>query len=330
MCKLKVKCFMIVGLMVGAISSGQGLAQRVIGSYPNKPIRLIVPFPPGGTNDLFARAVASSLAEQAGQAVVIDNRGGAGAIIGTEIAAKSVPDGYTLLIGGTASLSINPVLHKKLPYDPLKDFASVSLLGIAPNVLAVHPSLPAKSVKDLIQLARQQPGKLGFSTAGIGTSAHLSGELFKSMAGVNMLPVHYRGGATGYADLLSGEVLTCFCGIGPAMPHVKQGKLRGIAVTSAQRTALVPNLPTVAESGLAGFEVSVWYSIVAPAGTPNHVVTYLNQRLLKVLTLPDLKNRLLALGVEPESSTPEKLAAYNRSEIEKWAKVIKFANIKPE
>ncbi|MBI4192354.1 MAG: tripartite tricarboxylate transporter substrate binding protein [Betaproteobacteria bacterium] len=318
-------------ILIGAIlNANDAIAQERAEKYPTRPIRLIVPFPPGGSNDILARLVAARLTEQLGQQIVIDNRGGAGSIIGTQLAANAAPDGYTVLLGGTASLSINPSLHKNLPYDPIKDFSPISLVGTALAVLAVHPSLSARTVKDLIEFAKAKPGQLRLASPGIGTPTHLAGELFKSMAGVDMMPIHYRGGGPGNIALLSGEVNACFCGIASVMQFLKEGKLRAIAVTSAKRTAIMPEMPTIAESGLPGYEVVAWFSIVAPAGVPKANVMRLNGEIRKLLVLAEVKNSFSGLGVEPEGSTPEELTAYNRAEIAKWARVIKFAGIKPE
>ena len=298
--------------------------------YPSKAIRMVVPFPPGGPNDILGRLIAQRLTAQVGQQVVIDNRGGAGGIIGAELAARAVADGYTLLFGGTAPLSINPWLHKQLPYDPIKDFAAVSLVGTAPSLLVTHPNVPVKTVRDLIALAKAKPGQLNFASAGIGTPPHLAGELFKSMAGVDMVHVPYKGGGPALTDLLAGQVGIYFSGISSALPFVKEGKLHGIAMTSAKRSAVMPEMPTIAESGLPGYEVGNWYAIVAPAATPQPIVARLNTEINKTLALPDVKQRFLDFAADPAGSTPGDLSAYIRSEIAKWGKVIKIAGIKPE
>jgi len=313
--------------MVAAFATPMAMAQPV---YPNKPIRMIVPFPPGGPNDILGRVVAAKLTEQLGQQVVVDNRGGAGGIIGAEIAARSAADGHTLLLSGTASMAINPGLHKKLPYVPLKDFAPISMLATAPSLLTVHPSLAVRSVKDLITLAQAKPGKLNFVSAGHGTPPHLAGELFKSMTGVDMVHVPYKGGGPALADLLAGQVELYFSGISSVLPFVKENRLRGVAVTSAKRTAVLPDTPTVSESGLPGFEVSNWYAVAAPAATPPAIIKRLNAEILTVLTVPELKKRFFELAADPFGSTPEQLAAYNRTELVKWARAIKAAGITPE
>ena len=320
-----------IGLLTGlilpaALVSPAAAAQN----YPAKAIRMIVPFPPGGPNDILGRVVAQKLAEQLGQQVVVDNRGGAGGIIGAELAARAVPDGYTLLFGGTAPLAITPGMHKNLPYDPTRDFAAVSLVGTAPSMLIAHPAVPVKTIKDLIDLAKAKPGQLNFASAGIGTPPHLAGELFKSMAGVDMVHVPYKGGGPALTDLLAGQVGLYFSGISSALPFVRDGRLRGIAVTSAKRTAVVPDMPTIAESGLPGFEVGNWYAILAPAATPQVIVTRLNTEINKVLAVAEVRKRFLDLAADPTGSTPGELAAYIRSEIVKWAKVIKLAGIKQE
>ncbi len=300
------------------------------GGYPTKPIRLLVPFPPGGPNDILGRVLAQKLSEQLGQQVVIDNRGGAGGIVGAETVARASADGYTLLFGGTASLAINPGLRKSLPYDALKDFAPVSLVGTAPSLLTINPQVPVKSVKDLIALAQAKPGQLNFASAGVGTPPHLAGELFNSMAGVKMVHVPYKGGGPALTELLAGQVGIYFSGISSVLPFVKEGKLRGVAVTSSQRTAILPDMPTVAESGLPGYEVGNWYAIVAPAATPRNIIARLNGEITKALAAPDVRKRFLDLAADPLGSTPEALAKYNRSELDKWARVIKSAGIQPE
>jgi tripartite-type tricarboxylate transporter receptor subunit TctC len=298
--------------------------------YPSKPIRMIVPFPPGGPNDILGRVVAQKLTEQMGQQVVADNRAGAGGIIGTELAARSAPDGYTLLLSGTASLSINPSLHKKLPYDPLKDFAPISLMATAPSILVTHPSVAVRSVKELIAFAKAKPGQLNFASAGLGTPPHLAGELFKHMAGIDMVHVPYKGGGPALTDLLGGQVNLYFSGISSALPFVKDGKLRGIAVTSSKRTPLMPDMPTISESGLPGYEVGNWYAMLAPAGTSASIVNRLNAQIVKALAASEVRKRFTELAADPVGSTPAQLAAYNRSELIKWAQVIKAAGIKPE
>jgi tripartite-type tricarboxylate transporter receptor subunit TctC len=298
--------------------------------YPERAIRLIVPFPPGGPNDVLGRVIAAKLTEQLGQQIVLDNRGGAGGIIGAELAARAAPDGYTLFLGGTASMSINPVLHRKLGYDPVADFAAVSLIGTAPSLLSLHPSLPVRNVKELIDAAKARPGQLTFASSGVGTAPHLAGELFNTLAGVRLVHVPYRGGGPAFVDLIAGQVAMYFAGISAALPFVKDGKLRGIAVTAAQRSAAMPEMPTIAESGLPGYEVSNWYAIVTVVGTPKEIIARLNYELVKALATDDVRKRFLDLGTDPIGSDPAQLAAYIRSEIPKWTKVIRSAGMKAD
>ena len=305
-------------------------ATAVAQSYPARAVRMLVPFPPGGPNDILARVLAQKMSESAGQQFVVDNRGGAGGIIGTEMAAKAAPDGYTILLSGTAALSINPSLHAKLPYDPVKDFTPISLIATAPSILVSHPSLPVRTVKDVIALAKQKPGQLNYASAGIGTPPHLAGELFNNLAGVKMTHVPYKGGGPALVDLLSGHVQLYFSGISSALPMVKENKLKPIAVTSAKRTAVMPEMPTIAESGLKGYEVGNWYAILGPTGMQAEVVRRLNSEIVKALASADMRKRLEELGADPVGSTPEQLAAYMNVEIAKWAKVIKSASIKAE
>jgi tripartite-type tricarboxylate transporter receptor subunit TctC len=299
-------------------------------AYPTKAVRLIVPFPPGGPNDILGRVIAQKLGEQLGQQMVVDNRGGAGGIIGAELAARAAPDGYTILFGGTASLAINPGMHTKLAYDPTRDLSAISMIGTAPSMLVAHPGVPIKSVKGLIELAKAKPGQLNFASAGIGTPPHLAGELFKSMAGVDMVHVPYKGGGPALTDLLAGQVGLYFSGISSALPFVKDHKLRGIAVTSAKRTAVAPDMPTIAESGLPGYEVGNWYAMLAPAATSAAIVARLNTEVNQALSVAGVRKRFIELAADPIGSTPAELAAYIRSEIVKWSKVIRMAGIKPE
>ena len=299
-------------------------------SYPSKPIRLIVPFAAGGGNDNVARLVGKRLADGLGQPVVVDNRPGAGGVVGAELAAKSAPDGYTLFLGGVGSHAINPNLHEKLPYDPIKDFAPVALLAQAPLVLVVHPSVPAKSVAELTAYARAHPGKLNFASNGNGSSSQLAAVMFDSMAGVEMVHVPYKGLSPALADLLSGQVQLMFSSVVAILPHIKAGKLRGLAVTGTKRLASLPGLPTIAESGLPGYEASSWYGILAPAGTPRDIVMKLNAELAKALEQPEVRNSLLAEGAEPVGGSPEAFAAHIRAEKERLGKLIRDAKIRLE
>jgi tripartite-type tricarboxylate transporter receptor subunit TctC len=297
-------------------------------SYPSKPIRLVVPFPAGGTTDLLARAMAQKLSEALGQQVVVDNRPGAGGNIGSDIVAKSAPDGYTLLMGTVGTHAINVSLYAKMPYDAVKDFVPIVLVAGVPNVLVVHPALPVKTVADLIKLAKDQPGSINFASSGNGTSIHLSGELFKSLTGVQMAHIPYKGSAPALTDLIGGQVQIMFDNLPSALPHIKAGKLRAIAVTSTKRAPALPDLPTIAESGIPGFEASSWFGMLAPAGTPREIVLRINAEVNKALQAGDMKEKLLAQGAEAVGNSPEFFVEYIRSETTKWAKVVKDSGAK--
>src|SRR5213594_4254793 len=299
-------------------------------SYPAKAIRFVVAFPPGGGTDIIARSIAQRLTVRLAQQVVVDNRPGAGGNIGTDIVAKSAPDGYTLLMGSAGPLAINASLFGKMPFDPIKDLAPVTLAASTPNLLVVHPSLRVASVKELIALAKARPGEIDFASSGHGTPAHLAGELFNSMAGVKMVHVPYKGAAPALADLLGGQVQLMFSTMPPALPHVKDGKLRALAVTSAKRSPAAPELPTVDEIALPGFEANTWHGVVVPAGTPPAVVARLNREIVAILHLPDVVERLSGQGAEALGSTPEEFAAYIKSETLKWAKVVRDSGAKAE
>jgi tripartite-type tricarboxylate transporter receptor subunit TctC len=297
--------------------------------YPAKPIRFIVPFPPGGSADILARAIGQKAGEGLGQSFVVENRPGAGTAIGAEALAKSASDGYAIMIGTVSSHAINPALNPKLPFDPVKDFTPVSLVATIPFAMIVHPSVPANTVQEFVALARAKPGTLNYSSAGSGTSNHLAGELLRSMTGIDIVHIPYKGSAPALNDLLAGQVSMMFDLVLTAAPHVRSGAVRGLAVTGAQRSSALPNLPTVAESGVPGYEVSAWFGIFAPAGVPHPVVQRLNAEFVKAMQQPDLRQRLASQGAEPLTSTPEEFAAYLRSEIDKWAKAVKAAGMTP-
>ena len=297
-------------------------------AWPTKPIRMIIPFPPGGTTDILGRVAAQKLGEALGQQVVPDNRPGASGNIGTELVAKAAPDGYMLLTAPGSTLTIHPSLYAKLGFDPMRDFAPITIIAAVPNILVVHPSLPVRSVKELIALAKARPGQLNYASTGSGQSTHLSMELFKTMAGVKITHVPYKGSAPAVTDLLGGHVSLMFDNMPSALPHVKAGKLRALAVSSLKRSPVAPEIPTVAESALPGFEVSVWFSVLAPAATPKTIVDRMNQILVKALQSPDVRERLASQGAEPVGNTPEQFTQVMKRDLAKWAKVVKDADIK--
>jgi len=298
-------------------------------AYPSRPIRFVVPFPPGGSNDIIARAVAGKLADELRQPVVVDNRGGANGIIGTELTAKSPPDGHTFLIIGNG-FAINANIYRKLPYHPERDFTPVSLVGYGGFVLVVHPSVAARSVSDLIALAKASPGKLTMASAGIGNMAHLLGELFMSMTGTRFVHVPYKGGGAAITDLMGGQVALYFSTVAVALPHIKAGKLRALGVTSGQRASAAPELPTIAESGVPGYAVDGWYGIIMSANTPAHVVKRFADSLHRVLQAADVKQRLASQGLDTAVSTPEEFRKIIAGDLAKWAKVVRDAGIQPE
>ena len=296
-------------------------------TYPAKAIRFIVPFAPGGGNDILGRVVAQKLNEGFGVPVIVDNRGGAGGTIGTDITARSPPDGYTMLINNV-SLAVNVTLYSKLPYDTLKDLEPVTLVGRQPNILVVHPSLPVKNVKEFIALARARPGQLSFGSGGIGSSSHLAAELLKLETKIDIVHVPYKGMGPALVDLVSGQTQLCMATMASALPHVRSNRMRPLAVTPAKRVAVVPEVPTMIEAGVKGFEYSTWYGLLVPAGTPQPVVKRLHAEMTKVLASSEVKERFGAQGVEPASTSPEEFKAYLKSEVAKWAKVIKASGAK--
>jgi len=297
--------------------------------YPQKPIRFVLPFPPGGGTDTLGRVVGQKLGETLGQQVIIDNRPGAGANIGAEVAAKSPPDGYTLFMGNVAH-TINVTLYSRLNYDLLRDFAPVTMLGLTPNLIVVHPSVPAHTVKQLIALAKAKPGELNYASAGSGSSSHLAGELFKNLTGVQMVHVPYKGGGPAVTNLMAGEASVGFATMPSVLAQAKSGKLRALAVTTGRRSQGAPEVPTVIEAGLPGYEASTWYCLLVPAATPKEIIMRLNVDTGKVLAMPDVNARLTGLGYEVAGTTPEQLSAYMRSEIQKWGKVVKATNVRAD
>jgi tripartite-type tricarboxylate transporter receptor subunit TctC len=296
-------------------------------SYPNRPLRFLVGFPPGGTSDILARTIGQKLGDAIGQQVVIENRPGAGGNIGAEAAAKSAADGYTIFMS-TTSQAISVSLYSKLNYDLVRDFAPVIQAVNYTNLLVVHPSLPVKSVKELIALAKAKPGQLNYGTAGNGTPPHMTGELFKSYTGVNLQHVPYKGGAPAIADLLGGQITIMFDNVPPLLPHVQAGKMRPLAVTSLKRISVLRDVPTLDEAGLKGFDSVAWNGVLAPAGTPKEIVARLNAEILRILGMSDVRERLSSQGADPVGGTPEQFAALIRDEIRKWAKVVKDSGAK--
>ena len=323
---------LIAVLLLFAFPLGGTYAQtQPAGTYPAKPIRFVVPYPPGGPLDIMARGVGAKLTENWGQPVIVDNRPGAGGNIGTEFVARSAPDGYTLLMGAVATHAINPSLYARVPYDPVRDFAPVALVAVVPNILVVHPSLPVRSVQDLIGLARARPDYLSFGSGSTGSTGHLAGELFKRMAGIEMVHIPYKGAAPAMQDLLAGQVQVMFDNLANSLPQVRAGKLRALAVTTMQRSPAVPELPTISESGLPGFDLSTWFGVMVPAGTPADVVARLNAGTVRALGSAELKERLAAMGTEPPAdNTPERFAAFMRSESAKYARVVRDSGARVE
>ena len=298
--------------------------------YPSRPVRIVVPFPPGGPADVLARTVGDKLQATLGQPVVVDNRPGAGGNIGMELVAKAAPDGHTLALAPAGNLTVNPSLYRNVPYDVARDFAPVTVIAAVPNVLVVNAQVPAKDLAELIAYAKANPGKLNFASPGPGSGAHLAGELLKSSAAIDMVHVPFSGIAPAVTAVVAGDVQVMFAGSSSAMPHVTAGKLRALGVASPKRIASAPALPTLAESGLPGFDVTSWYSIVAPAGTPPAVVERLQREIAKALDAPDVKTKLAGLGAEPVANTPSEFSAMIKVESAKWGKIVKDANIRPE
>jgi len=298
-------------------------------SFPVKPIRFIVPLTAGGPTDMIGRIVAQPLSAALAQPVVIDNRPGASGNIAAELVAKAPPDGYTLFLAGPGNLAINPSLFSKLPYDPVRDFAPIVLMGTAPYVVVVHPSVPAKTLQDLIRLARARPGELDYGAV-TGNAAHLATELFRHMAKINIVHIPYKGAAVATTDLLAGQIQLSFASAPGSMPQVQSGKLRALAVTSATRMTTLPNIPTVDEAGIKGFEATVWYGLVAPARTPRPVIDLLNSEIVKIIRNPGHREKLIANNFEPATSTPEQFQAFIKSEIEKWGRAVKLSGATAE
>lgn len=310
----------LTAALLAAACGGNAWSQ----SYPRKSIRIIVPFPPGQASDVIVRLVGHKLSDSLGQPIVVDNRPGAGGNIGSDMGAKAAADGYTLTMA-TAALPISASVYSRLPFNPGKDFAPITLMTITPLVLVVNPALPVRSVKELIALARARPGELNFASSGSGTSHHLSGEMLKTVAQINIVHVPYKGSAAAHLDLIGGQVALMFDNIVPVTQHIRTGKLRALAVTTPRRSPTLPDIPTIIEAGLPDFEAVAWFGMLAPAGTPRDIVNRLNSEIVKVLNMPDVRDKLIGMGAEPVGSTPEQFDAHIQKEIAKWARIVKIS-----
>jgi tripartite-type tricarboxylate transporter receptor subunit TctC len=315
----------LVALCLGIAASGAG-AQ----TYPSKPVRMIVGFPPGGGTDVVARVISQKLSEWWGQAVTVENRAGATGTIGADLVAKSAPDGYTLIMGHVNSHAIAPNLFAKLPYDPIRDFAGVAYVGYVPNVLAIHPSVNAKSVKELVALARSQPGKMNYASSGNGSTQHLAGELFKQLTGTDIVHVPYKGSGDAIKDLLGGVVAMNFDTMPPVLPHIQAGKLRGLAISTPKRLSQLPDVPTFLEEGITSFDVANWYGVMAPGGTPRGLVSRLNLDINKAMQVPEVRQRLEAVGTQLREQSAAEFEAYMKAEVAKYSKLIKDIGVKVE
>lgn len=310
-----------IALLIAGLFAATALVHAQ--SYPSRPLRLIVPTAPGGGTDFTGRLVAAKLSESLGQQVVVENRGGGGGSVGADNAAKSTPDGYTLLLGSIATHAVNPALYKKLPYDHLKDFAPVSLIGTVPNAMVVHPSVPVKSMQEFITYAKANPGKINYGSSGVGSPPHLSMELLRSITGINLVHVPYKGAGPALADLLGGQVQAMCTSLAGLINFIKSGRVRALGVTTAKRNPQLPDVPTIVESGVPGYEVTIWYGVFAPVATPKAIVQKLNAEMIKALNSPEMKERMALQGMDPAPSTPAELAAFVKAETVKWAKAAK-------
>ena len=320
-------CFVAFVLCVPAVS----LAQPAPASaYPNRPLRIIVPFPAAGPTDIVARLIGIKMSERLGQNVIVDNRAGAGGTIGAEIATRSAPDGYTLLMGSTANMAVNVSLYQKLSYDPVRDFQPINLAAVTPNLLVVSPNFPGNTLKSLIEIAKAKSGTVNYASGGVGTPSHLAAELFKTMAGVQMNHVPYKGSIPALTDVMSGQVTLMFDSMASALPFARSGKLKALAQTGSKRSSAVPEIQTVAEGGLPGYEVVGWFGFFAPAKTPRPIVNKLSREISEILALPDVKERYAALGIEPGPADPDVFAAFLKNEIAKWGKVIRDSGAKAD
>lgn len=319
----------VIALLIGLVAPAAASAAEDA-AYPTKPVRMVIPYPPGGGSDHVGRQMAQKLSASLGQTVIPDNRAGAAGTIGADQVAKSPPDGYTILLGGSSTMAVSPSLYEKLPFDSLRDFAAVTMLVIVPNVLVVHPSLPVSSVGDLIKLGKKRPKELNFGSQGNGSVGHLSGAMLKVLAGIDITHVPYKGASPAITALMSGEVQMLFDSPFSAMPHVKSKRLRALGVSSVKRMPIAPQLPTIAESGVPGFEAGIWYALFAPARTPRPIVDRLYRESGNALRSPDMRDMFLGQGAEIVASTPEEFSAYLKNDIARWAKIIKAAGVRAD
>lgn len=325
----KINKLMSFILIAAGVTAGTAWAQSAA-NYPSKPVRFIAPFPPGGSTDLLARLVAQKLTEAWGQQVVVENRGGAAGTIGVELAARAAPDGYTIVMGHVGTFGVNPTLYPKLSYDAIKDFAPVTVLATVPNGMAVHPSLPVKTARDFVALAKAKPGELLYASGGSGSASHLAGEYFKLLTKINMVHVPYKGTAPAMISMISGETTMTITGMVALMPHVKSGRLKLLGVATMKRLSIMPEIPTINESGVPGYDANQWYGVLTQAAVPRDIVMKLNADIVKVLARADVKDRLAADGAEAVANTPEQFAAHIKAEIARWAPVVKASGAKPD
>lgn len=325
----KIKYLSSIALLTTGLISHGALAQTAA-TFPSKPVRFIAPFPPGGSTDTLARLVAIKLSEAWGQQVVVENRGGAGGTIGVELAARAAPDGYTIVMGHVGTFGFNPTLYPKLPYDAIKDFAPITVLATVPNGMAVHPSLPVKTARDFVALAKAKPGELLYASGGSGSASHLAGEYFRLLAKINMVHVPYKGTGPAMISMISGQTTMTITGMVALMPHVKSARLKLLGVATMKRLAIMPDVPTINESGVPGYDANQWYGVLTQSAVPRDIVTKLHADIVKVLARPDIKERLAADGAEPVANTPEQFAAHIKSEIARWAPVVKASGAKPD
>ena len=324
----KFKYLASIALLAG-LTTGTALAQTAA-NFPNKPVRFIAPFPPGGSTDTLARLVSLRLSEMWGQQVAVENRGGAGGTIGVELAARAAPDGYTVVMGHVGTFGFNPTLYPKLPYDAIKDFAPITILATVPNGMAVHPSLPVKTARDFVALAKSKPGELLYASGGSGSASHLAGEYFRLLTKINMVHVPYKGTGPAMISMISGQTTMTITGMVALMPHVKSNRLKLLGVATMKRLAILPDVPTINESGVPGYDANQWYGVLTQAAVPRDIVAKLHADIVKVLARPDIKERLAADGAEPVANTPDQFAAHIKSEIARWEPVVKASGAKPD